>query len=172
MSKRLAGTLITMMSILFLASLVFNWYQYRQSQQMHDAAYGGGFYLAVEGVNRAYDIFSEDGQAKNEDIADAVMYISESAEVFQAFSHVMGQMGVEHTMGIGVELEQDAQVISHPQKYPKSQIQQAEKFVEIVSVDFRPCWNAQFLVKSRLPGAIDKIYKAMPSQDRQQLYSM
>ncbi|MFD1677148.1 hypothetical protein [Alicyclobacillus fodiniaquatilis] len=132
MSKALVRTLIAVISILLLTSLVCNWIQYKYSRKTQSAVYGR-FEFVLEGVNRTNDIFS--GKLKNQNTMDAVVYLAEAAGQFQAFSYLIEQMGINHTMGIGMELEKEAQVISHPKQYSKSQIQQSEKFVEFVATE-------------------------------------
>lgn len=160
----------SVLSVLLVVSLIFNWHQYKQAQSMNNAAYGWGFYYVFSGIGTADEIFH--GQLPNQDTVDGVRYLSEAAGQFQATSRVMREMGVDHLLGIGIRLDEAAKVISHPDRYSAAQINQNKEFVHTVVMDFKPCWNAQYLIKSRLPGAIDKIYNAMTPQERKQLYPM
>lgn len=156
------------LSVLLIASLAFNWYQYKQAKNMRFADYDWGFYYVFSGINSADEIFH--GQLPNQDTMDGIRNLSEAAGQFEATSRSMREMGVDHLLGIGIRLDEAAKVISHPNQYSQAEIEQNKEFVHTVVMDFKPCWNAQYLIKGRLPGAIEKIYSAMTPQERNQLY--
>ncbi|MFD1674839.1 hypothetical protein [Alicyclobacillus fodiniaquatilis] len=173
MKITIKSTALLGLGALCIASLVINEVQYRQNENIKDTSLEYGFALAFSGINTANSIFK--GQLPGQDTTDAVRYIARSAGQLESMSRVMNEMGIEHTAGIGVRLEESAEIISKPTKYSKEQVAQNKKFVEEVSTDFRPCFDGPILVKSRLPAAISKVYKAISAispKERSQLYSM
>ncbi|GEO28140.1 hypothetical protein AAC03nite_39250 [Alicyclobacillus acidoterrestris] len=170
MKPTLKHAVFTGISLLFGASLIINVLQFKLNEDIRAAAYSYGFSIAFAGINKANEIFN--GTLPNEDTSNAVLDISKSAGQFESISHVMEELGISHVQGIGVRLEEAAEIISEPNKYSKEQIYQNKHFVEEVASDFQPCFDGSHLIKNRLPSAIAKVYTQMSSQERSLLYSM
>lgn len=108
-------------------------------------------------------------RAKHLTMADAAVYVAQSAGALTSIRTAAHYDEVDHLSGIAMELQQVSFQMTHPQHFANS-IKSDETFIKVVEKELQSSIKKGRVNKAILNNVIPKIYHAMSQQDSKMLY--
>jgi hypothetical protein len=148
--------------LIFLISLYFNWMTHRTNDS-YKANAQGSLVLAVGLIGQA------DASLKKGDLKTATVLGYEGIGYIRASSGGMEQLGVRNVSGLASFLDQSMSNLLGNQPSDATTKVHDEQVIAVLESSFKPFGRINFgsMNDSQLEQAINKVYKAMTPQERQ-----